>query len=199
MMKGAVDEGSGYPTTAAEASELARPEQQQQEPQRRQSSSLETQVRGKPASNGNNNSRRKGNESGGNDNYDDIISSTRDDGLSDANWREDGGGSGDDDDVAVLAKVAEFTHPGQYVFFALVSRSWRDGWKKTRRPAATTYIALAASSGSPNSSTAAAGDFVRLTRGVRGADIGEQSTQAERESASTPSPTSKQFYALLEP
>lgn len=84
----------------------------------------------------------------------------RENGLAAPNGNE-GAGSNDDTDVVVVAKVAEFTHPGQYAFFALVSRTWRDGWKRTRRPTVTTYIALAGCSGSPNTTNATTGTVAR--------------------------------------
>lgn len=43
-------------------------------------------------------------------------------------------------EVTVIAKVAEFAHPRQYLFFGLVSRAWRDGWHSSNRPKLTSYV-----------------------------------------------------------
>ena len=42
--------------------------------------------------------------------------------------------------AGVIHEVVEFVDDGQYLFFALVSRGWRDAWGK--RPTTTTYVLL---------------------------------------------------------
>ncbi|CAM9902589.1 unnamed protein product, partial [Ectocarpus sp. 13 AM-2016] len=66
-----------------------------------------------------------------------------------------GGGEGGSDDyenplspsdgnasinAGIITTVAEFAHPGQYLFFALVSRSWKGAWDRSNRAKVTTYL-----------------------------------------------------------
>ncbi|CAN0462607.1 unnamed protein product [Ectocarpus sp. 8 AP-2014] len=63
-----------------------------------------------------------------------------------------GGGSGDYENplspsdgndsinAGVITTVAEFAHAGQYLFFALVSRSWKGAWDRSNRAKVTTYL-----------------------------------------------------------